>query len=65
MSNLLKDKEGNTSSKRVAAFVTIATAILVAGYAVIQDPGQAGNILWPLCIMGAALLGVTVLEKKK
>ena len=30
MSNLLKDKDGNTSSKRVAAFVTIATAILVS-----------------------------------
>jgi len=64
MSNLLKDKEGNTSSKRVAGFIGIAVMSGVAIYAVIKDPTQAGNILWPLAIMAGALLGVTVLEKK-
>jgi len=61
---LLQDAAGNTSMKRVGASVTLLTAIFVAVYAIIKDPGQASNILWPLCVSFAALLGVTVLEKK-
>jgi len=61
---LLQDGAGNTSMKRVGALVTLLTAIFVAVYAVIKNPDQAANILWPLCISFAVLLGVTVLERK-
>lgn len=64
MSNLFKDANDKVSSKRIAAAVTLATALFVAVYSIIQDPSQASNVLWPLCVSGAAMLGVTVLEKK-
>lgn len=64
MANLLKDAKGDTSSKRVAAFTGIAVMTFVSVWAIVKDPSQAVNILWPWAVTCGALLGVTVLEKK-
>ena len=64
MSNLLKDAKGDTSSKRVMGIIGVASVIIMAGYAIIKDPSQAANVIWPVAITAGALLGVTVLEKK-
>ena len=62
--NLLKDAKGDTSSKRIVAFAGLVVMTAVSGYAIIKDPAQAGNILWPWAVTVGALLGATVLEKK-
>ena len=62
--NLLKDASDKLSSKRIAGFATLAVTLGVAIYAIIKDPSQASNVLWPLCVSAGAMFGVTVLEKK-
>ena len=65
LKTLLLDIDGNLSSKRTAAFTALVVVCFVAGYAIVKDPSQAGNILWPLAIFGSACLGVTIGERKK
>ena len=62
--NLLKDASGNTSSKRVVAFSGLAVMAGISIYAIIKDPSQVGNVIWPFAVMIGAMLGATVLEKK-
>lgn len=62
--NLLKDAKGDTSSKRIVAFAGLVIMAGISVYAIIKDPSQAGNVLWPWAVTVGALLGVTVLEKK-
>lgn len=64
MAGLLKGANGNTSSKRVGGFSALIVMAAISIYAVIQDPSQVGNIVWPWAIMIGAMFGVTVLEKK-
>ena len=61
---VLKDATGKTSSKRVIAFSGFVVMALISGYAIVKDPSQVGNIIWPFAVMIGAMLGVTVLEKK-
>jgi hypothetical protein len=63
--DVLQDVNGGTSSKRVAAFVGLAIMAAVSIYAIIKDPAQVANILWPWAVVVGALLGVTVLERKQ
>ena len=64
MTDLLKDAAGKVSSKRIAGFIGLAIVATVSIIAVIKDPSQAANILWPLAVFVGAVFGVTVLEKK-
>ncbi len=59
-----KDASGKPSSKRTIAFSGFVVMAFISVYAIIKEPAQAGNIIWPWAIMVGALLGVTVLEKK-
>jgi len=61
---VLKDASKKTSSKRVIAFSGFVVMSFIAGYAIVKDPSQVGNIIWPFAVMVGAMLGVTVLEKK-
>lgn len=63
--NLLRDKTGKNSSKRLAGFISLISYILISIYAVYQDPSQAGAVLLPLAGIIAACFGATVLEKNK
>lgn len=69
MGNLLKDKEGNTSSKRVAGFiisgiglVALLTLGVVSMFHKIEDPATAMEAFKTILIVGGSLLGVGVLE---
>jgi len=64
ISDAVRDGNGAISSKRIGAFIGIAVMTGVSVYAIIKDPTQAANILWPWAVTVGALLGVTVLEKK-
>ena len=64
MADLLKDANGHLSSKRVAGFSGLVVMAAISVYAIIQDPSQVGNVVWPWAIMVGAMFGVTVLEKK-
>jgi hypothetical protein len=59
----IMEKDGNTSSKRVAGFIMVAGVLLVAGIGIWKDPSQASNILWPLVSFGAVCFGATAVEK--
>ena len=63
--DLIQDINGGTSSKRVGAFIGIGVMTAVSIIAIIKDPAQASNILWPWAVVVGALLGVTVLERKQ
>jgi len=67
--NLLQDKEGNTSSKRVAGFIIsgigltgLVTLGIVSMVQVIGDPGTAMEAFKTILIVGGGLLGVGVFE---
>ena len=64
MASLLQGADGHTSSKRVAGFSGLLVMTCISVYAIIKDPSQVGNVIWPWAIMVGALFGVTVLEKK-
>ena len=62
---LLKDANGNTSSKRVSGFIGLAVAAGMSVFAIIQDPTILSGIIWAWLIFAAAMFGVTILERKK
>ncbi len=64
MSDLLKDAAGHLSSKRITGIAGFLVMTGVSIYAIIKDPSQVGNIMWPWCVFVGAVFGVTVLEKK-
>ena len=69
MSGILKDQNGNTSSKRVAGFIISGVGLLglvvlgvVSMFQKITDPGTAMEAFKTVLIVGAGLLGVSVVE---
>ena len=64
MSDLLKDANGHTSSKRVAGFIGLLVFAAISIFAVVNDPTLIGVIIWPWAIVTGGLFGVSVLEKK-
>ena len=61
---LLKDVNGNLSSKRVAGFMVLLGGLSIVFYAVLQDPSLVREAVWPVFMTGGGLLGVSVMEKK-
>ena len=68
-SGLFKDQNGNTSSKRIAGFIISGVGLLglvflgiLSMYQKIQDPGTAMEAFKTVLIVGAGLLGVSVVE---
>ena len=64
MTDLLKDASGHVSSKRIAGFIGLTVMTGISVYAIIKEPTQVGNVIWPWAIMVGAMFGSTVLEKK-
>lgn len=62
---LLQDSDGNTSSKRVTAAGGFIVMAFITIYGVVTEQVTVANALWPWAVMVGALLGVTVLERKK
>jgi len=63
--NIFHDINDKLSAKRITAFGGAIVMTAISILAIIKDPAQAGNILWPWAVMIGALLGVTVLERGK
>jgi len=63
--NIFHDINDKPSAKRITAFSGAIVMTAISILAIIKDPAQAGNILWPWAVMIGALLGVTVLERGK
>ena len=66
---LLQDKDGNTSSKRVAGFITMGAGLLLlltvgilSMFREIADPGTSMEAGKTILIVGGGLLGVGVFE---
>ena len=69
MSKLLEDRDGSTSSKRVAGYVIAGAGLallltigVLSVWKKILDPGTALEVGKILLITGSSLLGVGVLE---
>ena len=69
MSGILKDQNGNTSSKRIAGFIIAGVGLLcLVGLGItsmfykIEDPGTAMEAFKTILIVGGGLLGVGVFE---
>lgn len=69
MNGILKDQNGNTSSKRVAGFIISGVGLVglvalgvVSMFNKIQDPGTAMEAFKTILIIGGGLLGVGVFE---
>jgi hypothetical protein len=69
MGNILKDQNGNTSSKRVAGFIIAGIGLaglvvlgVVSMFQKIEDPGTAMESFKTILIVGGGLLGVGVFE---
>ena len=69
MSGILKDQNGNDSSKRIAGFIISGVGLLglvtigvLSMFKVILDPGTAMEAFKTVLIVGAGLLGVSVVE---
>jgi hypothetical protein len=69
MSELLKDQNGNTSSKRVAGYIIggVGAVLLVAVgvlslFVKLTDPGTAADIGKFMLGVGGGLLGIGVIE---
>jgi len=61
--NTLQDKNGNTSSKRVAAFVALAVAVIVTGYTLITKTAEQNvQILTPWLMFAGVCLGIAGAE---
>ena len=65
MTELLKDAKDKLSSKRVAGYIGLFVMVVVSGWAVFKDPAVVSQIMWPWAVFVGAVLGVTVLEKRK
>lgn len=63
MSDLLKGKDGDLSSKRVAGFLLVIGVLGIAVFTVIKDPTQGQAVLWPLVSFGAVCFGATAVER--
>lgn len=69
MNDILKDQNGNTSSKRVAGFIISGVGLVglvalgvVSIFNKIEDPGTAMEAFKTILIVGGGLLGVGVFE---
>jgi hypothetical protein len=69
MSKVFQDKDGNTSSKRVAGFIISGVGLLallslgiVSMFYKIEDPATASESFKTILIVGGGLLGVGVFE---
>ena len=69
MANLMQDKDGNTSSKRVAGFIISGVGLVallalgvVSMFRAIADPSTAMESFKTILIVGGGLLGVGVFE---
>jgi hypothetical protein len=60
---ILHDNNGGLSSKRIAGFAGLAGLIFIAVFAVIKDPSQAYNVMWPIATVTGACFSVTVMER--
>lgn len=60
---LLRGKDGELSSKRLAGFILVIGVLVIAVFAIIQDPAQAGEVLWPLTSFGSVCFGATAVER--
>ena len=63
--SLLRDANGNLSSKRIGGLSVLVVECFIAVWVVIKDPSQVSNVLWPLSVTATGLLGVTIAEKVK
>ena len=69
MSGILKDQNGNTSSKRIAGFiisgvglVCLVTLGIFSMFQKIEDPGTAMEAFKTILIVGGGLMGISVFE---
>jgi uncharacterized membrane protein YdcZ (DUF606 family) len=69
MSKIFEDKDGNTSSKRIAGFIisgvgliALLTLGIVSIFQKIEDPATAMESFKTILIVGGGLLGVGVFE---
>jgi len=60
---ILQDKNGKISSKRIFGGLLIIAGIFISCWGTIFQQDVSG-MLWPTLTTGAALLGVTVMERK-
>ncbi len=61
---IVSDKNGNPSSKRIGGFFALAVMLFIGIYAVIKEPSQAASILWPIGTVIGVLFGASVVERK-
>jgi len=69
MSKVFEDKDGNTSSKRIAGFIISGVGLIallalgiISMFRVIKDPSTAMESFKTILIVGGGLLGVGVFE---
>lgn len=69
MNKILEDKNGNSSSKRLAGFIVCGVGLvallglgIVSMFKTIEDPATAMEAFKTILIVGGGLLGVGVLE---
>lgn len=60
---IMKDINGKTSGKRFFGGLLLIAGVFVGVWGAVLKQDVAG-ILWPILTTGAALLGVTVMERK-
>jgi hypothetical protein len=63
MKDLLKGKDGESSSKRVAGFIVTIGVLGIALFAIAKDPSQANQVLWPLVSLAGVCFGATAAER--
>lgn len=59
-----EDVNGKKSSKRLIGFLSFGVASLIACIGLIFDKAMAPSLVWPFIGLVAAILGVTVFERK-
>lgn len=60
---LLQDGEGNLDDKRIAGWIALIGAGILATVGVIKDSTTAVNIVYALLAFSAACLGITAFER--
>lgn len=63
MTELLQDKGGKVSSKRIAGYIGLGVMCFVSVWHVVKG-GDVSRLMWPWAVFVGAVFGVTVLEKK-